>query len=71
MLDEEKTAALLKTVAYLSRHDLQAVLLLVHDADSARQVAKYAVHNREFRDWLNKNEFAEMNRLVEDWARTY
>lgn len=71
MLDEEKTEALLKTVAYLSRHDLQAVLLLVHDSENARQLARYAVHNSDFRDWLNKNEFAQMNHIVENWSNLY
>jgi hypothetical protein len=71
MLNDEKTDALLKTVAYLSRHDLMGTLLLVHDAENARQIARYAVHNREFRDWLNKNEFTEMNHIVENWTKTY
>lgn len=71
MLNEEKTDALLKTVAYLSRHDLMGVLLLVHDSENARQIARYAVHNQEYRDWLNKNEFTKMNRIVQNWAKTY
>jgi hypothetical protein len=71
MLTDEKTDALLKTVAYLSRHDLMAVLLLVHDSENARQIARYAVHNQEFRDWLNKSDFAEMNRIVANWAKIY
>ncbi len=71
MLNDEKTEALLKTVAYLSRHDLRAVLLLVHDSENARQIARYAVHNSEFRDWLKKNEFTQMNHIVENWAKTY
>ncbi len=71
MLNEEKTEALLKTMAYLSKHDLKAVLLLVHDSENARQIARYAVHNGDFRDWVNKNEFTEMNRIVEDWAKIY
>jgi hypothetical protein len=71
MLNDEKTEALLKTVAYLSRHDLKAVLLLVHDSENARQIARYAVHNSEFRDWLKKNEFTKMTDIVENWAKTY
>lgn len=68
---DEKTNALLKTVAYLSRHDLMGVLLLVHDSENARQIARYAVHTKEYREWLNRNEFAEMNRIVENWAKIY
>lgn len=71
MLTDEKADALLKTVAYLSRHDLRGILLLVHDSENARQIARYAVKNNEFRDWLNKNEFTEMNQIVENWAKLY
>ena len=49
MPSNEKMDALLKTVAYISRHNLMAVLLLVHDSENARQVARYAVHDAELR----------------------
>ncbi len=71
MLTDEKTEALLKTVAYISRHNLMAVLLLVHDSENARQIARYAVNNREFREWLSRYEFTEMTRIVDDWAKIY
>jgi len=71
MLTDEKTDALLRTVAYLSRHDLMGTLLLVHDSENAKQIARYAVQNSEFRDWLTKNEFFEMNRIVDGWAKHY
>ncbi len=71
MLTDEKTDALLKTVAYLSRHNLMGVLLLVHDAENARQVCRYAVNNSAFREWLRKYEFTEMTRIVDDWAKLY
>jgi len=71
MLNDEKTDALLKTVAYLTRHELTGILLLVHDSENARQIARYAVHNSEFRDWIRKNEFTKMNYFVENWAETY
>jgi hypothetical protein len=71
MLTDEKTDALLKTVAYLSRHNLMAMLLLVHDSENARQIARFAVHNSGFREWLQKVEFAEMNRIVSEWTKLY
>jgi hypothetical protein len=71
MLNDEKTEALLKIVAYLSRHDLMGVLLLVHDSENARQIARYAVKSNEFREWLSKNEFTEMNKIVDNWAKIY
>jgi hypothetical protein len=71
MLTDEKLDALLKTVAYVSRHKLDAVLLLVHDSENARQVCKFAVGNTDFRDWLEKYEFKEMSRIVDQWAKIY
>jgi hypothetical protein len=71
MQTNEKTEALLKTVAYLSRHDLMAVLLLVNDSDNAKQIARYAVQSETFRDWLERYEFSEMSRIVNNWAKIY
>ena len=71
MLTPEKTDALLKTVAYLSRHDLMSVLLLVHDAENARQVCRFAVKNGAFREWLKKFEFTEMMQIVGKWSKLY
>jgi hypothetical protein len=71
MLTDEKTNALLKTVAYLSRHNLMGVLLLVHDSENARQICRFAVKNTDFREWLRKYEFTEMTRIVNGWAKLY
>ncbi len=71
MLNDEKTEALLKTTAYLGRHDLMGVLFLVHDSENARQIARFAVHNNEFREWLQKVELEEMNHIVENWTKMY
>ena len=69
MLTDEKTEALLKTVAYLSRQDLMGVLLLVRDSENARQIARYAVQNKGFREWLSKYDFPEMSRIVDNWTK--
>ncbi|MCW4017207.1 MAG: hypothetical protein NWF00_00755 [Candidatus Bathyarchaeota archaeon] len=71
MLNDEKTDALLKTVAYLSRHDLLGVLLLVHDSENAKQIAKFAVQDSGFRNWLSRYELPEMTRIVENWEKIY
>jgi hypothetical protein len=71
MQNDEKTDALLKTVALLGRHNLMGTLLLVHDSENAEQIARYAVQSSEFRDWLSKNDFTEMKRIVDDWAKLY
>ncbi len=71
MPTDEKLDALLKTVAYISRHKIDAVLLLVHNSENARQVAKFAVQNSDFREWLAKYQFKEMHRIIDDWAKIY
>jgi hypothetical protein len=71
MPTDEKLDALLKTVAYISRHNLIAVLLLVHDSENARQICRFAVQNNDFRDWLAKYDFEEMRRIVDGWAKIY
>ena len=64
----EKTDALLKTIAHLSRRNFKAILLLVHDSNNAKQIIEFAVKNKDFRDWLVKFDFSEMLRIVEKWA---
>jgi hypothetical protein len=71
MPTDEKLDALLRTVSYISRHNLDAVLLLVHDSENARQVARFAVHNSDFCDWIEKYEFTEMQRIVDCWSKLY
>jgi hypothetical protein len=71
MPTDEKLNALLKTVAYVSRHKLDAVLLLVHDSENAKQVCRFAVQNNDFREWLEKYNFEEMSKIVDDWAKIY
>ena len=71
MPTDEKLDALLKTVAYISRHKIDAVLLLVHNSENARQVARFAVQNTDFRQWLAEYEFKEMSRIVDGWAKIY
>jgi len=68
---DEKLDALLKTVCYISRHDLMATLFLVHDSENARQVARFAVHNSAFREWLDTYEFKKMQKIVDNWAKIY
>ncbi len=71
MPTDEKLEVLLKTVAYISKLKLDAVLLLVHDSENARQVCRFAVQNRELRDWFEKYDFKEMSRIVDGWAKLY
>jgi hypothetical protein len=71
MPTDEKLDALLKTVAYISRHKLEEVLLLVHDSENARKITKFAVQNDDFRNWLEKYEFKEMQRIVDSWANLF
>ncbi len=71
MPTDEKLNALLKTVAYVSRHKLDAVLFLVHNSENAKQICRFAVQNIDFQNWLEKYNFEEMSRIVDDWAKIY
>jgi len=71
MPTDEKMDALLKTVAYVSKFKLDAVLLLVHDSENAMQVCRYAVKNSDLRNWLEKYDFNEMTRIIDNWAKIY
>jgi hypothetical protein len=71
MPNDEKLDALLKTMAYVSRHNLKGILLLVHNSENARQICRFAARNSEFREWLKKYEFTEMSQIVENWATFY
>jgi hypothetical protein len=71
MPTDEKLDALLKTMAYVSRLKLDAVLLLVHDSENARQICRYAVQNHDLRDWFEKYRFEEITRIVDGWAKLY
>lgn len=70
MPTDEKLEALLKTLAYISRH-VNAALLLVHDSENARQVCRFAIQNRDLRDWLEKYDFKEMSRIIDGWCKFY
>ena len=71
MLNYGKSEALLKTMAYLSKYNLEAILLLVHNAENAKEIRRFAVGNQDFRKWLEKFEFTEMSRLIDDWAKIH
>lgn len=66
-----ETKSLLRTVAYVSRHDVEAVLLLVHDAERAKELCKTAVHDENYRGWLEKFGFDNMNKIIEKWEQIY
>ncbi len=66
-----ETKMLLRTVAYVSSHDVDAVLLLVHDAERAKQICTTAVNDSNYRGWLNKFGFENMNKIIERWEKIY
>jgi hypothetical protein len=71
MPTDEKIEALLKTVAYISRHKVEEALLLVHDSENARQVCRFAVQSSGFREWLDTYGFKDMSHIVDAWAKIY
>lgn len=66
-----ETKALLRTVAYVSSHDIEAVLLLVHDAERGKDICKTAVNDSNYRGWLEKFGFENMNKIIERWEKIY
>jgi hypothetical protein len=66
-----ETKALLKTVAYVSSHNVEAILLLVHDSKRAKEICKIAVNDVNYRGWLEKFGFKNMNRIIEKWEQIY
>jgi len=68
---EIETKALLRTVAYVSSHDVEAILLLVHTADRAKEICRTAVQDSNYRDWLEKFGFENMTETIERWEKIY
>ncbi len=66
-----ETKALLRTVAYVSSHDIEAILLLVHNAERAKDICRTAVNDSNYRGWLEKFEFENMNKIIERWEKIY
>ena len=70
VLGEIEIKALLRTMAYVSSHDVDAILLLVHTANQAKEVCRKAVQDINFRNWLDKFGFKNMVEIVERWEKT-
>jgi hypothetical protein len=68
---EAETKSLLKTMAYVSRNGVDAILLLSHTADRLKEICRTAVHDINYRDWLEKFEFKNMIKIVENWEKIY
>jgi len=71
LLNGVKLDALLKTMAYVSRHNVDGIFLLVHTAENAEQVCEYAVKSRELHNWFEKHGFSKMTQLIERWKNLY
>jgi hypothetical protein len=68
---EVETRAMLRAVAYISRLDVEAILLLVHDAERAKDICKTAVNDSNYRGWLEKFGFENMNKIIDRWEKIY
>ncbi len=68
---EIETKSLLRTVAYVSSHDVEAILLLVHTAERAKEICRTAVQDKNYRGWLEKFGFKNMTKLIERWEEIY
>lgn len=70
VLGEIETKALLRTMAYVSGHEVDAILLLVHTAKQAKEICRKAAQDSNFRNWLDKFGFENMAKIVERWEKT-
>ena len=68
---EVETRAMLRAVAYISRHNVEAILLLVHDAERAKDIARTAVNDSNYRGWLDKFGFENMSKIINKWEKIY
>jgi hypothetical protein len=68
---EIETKALLRTVAYVSSHDVDAVLLLVHTAERTKEICRTAVKDSNYRGWLKKFGFKNMIEIIARWEKIY
>ena len=66
-----ETKAMLRAVAYISRHNVEAILLLVHDAERAKDICRTAVNDSNYRGWLDKFGFENMNKVIDKWEKIY
>jgi len=66
-----ETKAMLRAVAYISRHNVEAILLLVHDAERAKEICRTAVNDSNYRGWLDKFGFENMNKIIAKWEKIY
>jgi len=69
VLGEIEIKALLRTMAYVSSHDVDAILLLVHTANQAKAICRKAMQDINFRNWLDKFGFRNMAEIVERWEK--
>lgn len=63
--------ALLKTMAYVSRHDIDAILLLTHTANKIKKICKEVINNVELRKWLEDFGSKDILDIVERWEKIY
>lgn len=70
VLGEIETKALLRTMAYVSSRNVDAILLLVHTVNQAKEICRKAVQDINFRNWLDKFGFRNMAEIVERWEKT-
>jgi hypothetical protein len=43
----------------------------VHDAERAKEICRTAVNDSNYRGWLDKFGFENMNKIIERWEKTY
>ena len=66
-----ETEVLFKTMAYVSRHNIEAILLLTHTAHKIEEICKEVVRNVELRAWLQDCGSKTILDIIERWEKIY
>jgi hypothetical protein len=66
-----ETQALFKTMAYVSRHNVDTILLLTHTSKQIENICKEVVHDTELRNWLQERDSKIILDIIDRWEKIY
>ena len=69
--NKAETEALIKTMAYISRHNIDTILLLTHTAQQIEDICREVVSNTELNTWLEERGSKTILDLIERWEKIY
>jgi len=66
-----ETEALFKTMAYVSRHNIDTIFLLTHTAQQIEDICNEVVRDSELHKWLQEHESKTILDIIERWKKIY